>query len=126
MNENHVAKQNSEEPSAVIPHARFGESTGGVIPGATRQPSPSSVRDFLVDRLDALLSDCDQVMDRADYGRTLHDLDDFLFVEGKKFINEVLKEKLQERIETTESTPETKQCSECKKKRTPTTGSPEP
>jgi len=68
--------------------------------------SPSSVRDFLVDRLDALLSDCDQVMDRADYGRTLHDLDDFLFVEGKKFINEVLKEKLQERSETAESTPE--------------------
>jgi len=37
MNENHVAKQNSEEPSAVIPHARICGSTGGVIPGATRQ-----------------------------------------------------------------------------------------
>jgi len=39
MNENHVAKQNSEEPSAVVPHARICGSTGGVIPGATRQIS---------------------------------------------------------------------------------------
>ena len=36
MNENHVVKQNSEEPSAVIPHARICGSTGGGIPGATR------------------------------------------------------------------------------------------
>ena len=36
MNENHVAKQNFEEPSAAIPHARICGSTGGVIPGATQ------------------------------------------------------------------------------------------
>ena len=36
MNENHVAKQNFEEPCAVVPQARICGSTGGVIPGATR------------------------------------------------------------------------------------------
>ena len=36
MNENHVAKQNFEEPSAVVPHARICGSTGGVILGATQ------------------------------------------------------------------------------------------
>ena len=44
MNENHVAKQNSEEPSAVIPHARICGSTGGVIPGATRQRIINTVK----------------------------------------------------------------------------------
>jgi nucleoid DNA-binding protein len=43
MNENHVAKQNSEEPSAVVPHARICGSTGGVIPGAT-QPKAESAK----------------------------------------------------------------------------------
>ena len=33
---------------------------------------PPSVRDLLVERLDALLHDCDQVMDNADYGQTLY------------------------------------------------------
>ena len=37
MNENHVAKQNFEEPCTVVPQARICGSTGGVIPGATRQ-----------------------------------------------------------------------------------------
>jgi hypothetical protein len=37
MNENHVAKQNFEEPCAVVPQARICGSTGGVIHGATRQ-----------------------------------------------------------------------------------------
>ena len=37
MNENHVVKQNFEEPCAVVPQARICGSAGGVIPGATRQ-----------------------------------------------------------------------------------------
>ena len=61
--------------------------------------SSSEVRALFHERLDALLPDCDKVMDSAGYGRTLHDLDDFLFIAGKGFLNEVLKEKLQERIE---------------------------
>ena len=36
MNENHVVKQDFEEPCAVVPQARICGSTGGVIPGATR------------------------------------------------------------------------------------------
>ena len=50
------------------------------------QPSSlfsSEVRALLHERLDALLSDCDTVMDSAAYGHTLHDLDDFLFIAGK-------------------------------------------
>ena len=49
--------------------------------------SSSEVRALLHERLDALLSDCDKVMDSAAYGRTLHDLDDFLFIAGKRFTN---------------------------------------
>ena len=77
---------------------------------------PPSVRDLLVERLEALLADCDQVMDNAGYGQTLHDLDDFLLLAGKKFLGEVFQQKLQERITKTESTPEAQQCPRCKKK----------
>ena len=63
----------------------------------------------------ALLHDCDQVMDNAGYGQTLHDLDDFLLLAGKKFLGEVFQQKLQERIAKTETTPEAKQCPHCKK-----------
>ena len=86
----------------------------------SRTHSPD-VRALLYEKLDALLADCDHVADNAQYGRTLHDLDNFLFIEGRKFINEVLQQKLQERIEQAEATPETKHCPDCKKKRTPTT-----
>ena len=89
-----------------------------------KSQSPSAeVRALLHERLDAMLADCDHVMLNADHGRTIHDLDDFLFTEGRKFINEVLQQKLQERIEQVEATPESKQCSTCKKKRTRTTDS---
>jgi len=82
-------------------------------------PSPSpTVRDLLVERLDALLTDCDNVMDQSALGRTVHDLDDFLLVEGRAFIQKIYQEKLQERVERTEAAPEAKQCPQCKKKRT--------
>jgi hypothetical protein len=53
----------------------------------------------------------------ADYGRTFHDLDDFFCTKGQEFLQEVFKQKLQERIEKNETTPEGKQCPHCKKKR---------
>jgi hypothetical protein len=80
-------------------------------------PSPS-VRDLLVERLDALLVESEQVMNAAEHGRTFHDLDDFFCTKGQEFLQEVFKQKLQERIEKTETTPEGKQCPHCKKKTT--------
>jgi len=88
-------------------------------------PSPD-VRELLREKLDAMLDDCEKVMDNAAYGRTIHDLDDFLFIAGRKFINEVMQQKLQERIEQIEAATETKQCPNCKKKLTSTTESRKP
>ena len=72
-------------------------------------PSPD-VRDLLHERLDALLDECNQVMDAAAYGQTIHDLDDFMLIAGKKLLQEVMQQKLQERIEQAEQKPENKQC----------------
>ena len=59
-----------------------------------RVPSPQTsspdIRAFLHERLDALLDDCHQVGNNAAYGRYIHDLDDFLYIEGRKFMREVL------------------------------------
>ena len=76
--------------------------------------SAAEVRAILVERLDVLLSECDQVMDNAAFGQTLND---FLLVQGRNFIKEVLQQKIQERIERTETSPEAKQSPCCKKKR---------
>jgi hypothetical protein len=76
-----------------------------------------TVRDILVGRIESLLSECDQVMDNAAYGQIFHDLDDFLLIAGKKFLRELYQEKLQERIKQAEQHSETKDCSDCKKKR---------
>jgi len=56
-------------------------------------PSPD-VRDLLHERLDTLLNECNQVMDNADYGQTIHDLEDLILVAGKKFLQEVMQQKL--------------------------------
>jgi ribosomal protein L37AE/L43A len=85
--------------------------------------SPSlcpEVRTFLHERLDALLDDCTHVGNNATYGRYIHDLDDFLYIEGRKFMREVLEKQVQERIQQVEVTDEGKQCPQCKKKRLPT------
>jgi len=79
-------------------------------------PSPD-VRDLLHERLNILLDECNQVMDNAAYGQTIHDLDDFMLIAGKKFLQEVMQQKLHERIERAEQKPENKQCPQCKKKR---------
>jgi hypothetical protein len=77
----------------------------------------SSVRDLLVERLDALLADCDQVMDASGYGQTFNDLDNFLLTAGKQFLRDVCQQKLQERVKPAEQKAENKQCPNCKKKR---------
>ena len=79
--------------------------------------SPSSnVRTLLHEKLDAMLDECDLVMDNAEFGQVLNDLDHFLFTEGRNFAKEVLKQKLQERIERNETTTKGKQCPHCQKK----------
>jgi len=77
------------------------------------------VRDLLRERLDTLLDESEQVMDAADHGRTIHNLDDFMLVAGKKFLQEVMQQKLQERIEQAEQKAENKQCPQCKKNAIP-------
>ena len=67
----------------------------------TRSPTPD-VRDLLRERLDTLLDECNQVTDNAAYGQTIHDLDDFLLIAGKKFLQEVMQQKLHERIKQAE------------------------
>jgi hypothetical protein len=79
--------------------------------------SPCSLHALLHEQLDALLAESEQVMNAAEYGRTFHDLDDFFCTKGQEFLQEVFKQKLQERIENVETTPEGKQCPHCKKKR---------
>jgi len=68
-------------------------------------PSAAEVRAILAERLDVLLAECDQVMDNAAFGQTLNALDDFLLVQGRNFIKEVLQQKMQERVERTETSP---------------------
>jgi hypothetical protein len=90
------------------------------------RPDSPDTRVLLHEKLDALLDDCEQVMNSAAYGETLDDLDDFFFVEGKKFIREVLQQKLQERVEQEEIKEEIKQCPDCKKKLFTDTKDPKP
>jgi uncharacterized protein YdaU (DUF1376 family) len=78
----------------------------------------SSVRDYLVARLDALLADCDLVINNAHYGQTVHDLDDFFLLAGKQFTKEVFQQKLQEHIERTEKKKNTSNAPNAKRKRT--------
>jgi hypothetical protein len=80
-------------------------------------PRPTT-RELLHEKLDALLDECDGVADRAAFGQTLNDLEDFFLNKGRTFLQETFQEKLQERIEQTEAAAETKQCGPCKKKRT--------
>jgi hypothetical protein len=63
------------------------------------RPSSEEIRSLLYDRFEALLQECEQVMDNAAYGQAVHDLDDFLFTAGRALLNEVYQHKLQERIQ---------------------------
>ena len=72
-------------------------------------PSPD-VRDLFHERLDALLDEGSQVMDDDAYGQTIHDLDDFMLIAEKKFLQEIMQQKIQKRIEQAEQKAENKQC----------------
>jgi hypothetical protein len=85
------------------------------MPSASPPISPS-VRDLLHEKFDALLDECDLVMETAEYGRTFHDLDDFFCTKGHNLLQEVFLQKLQERITNAEKTAEAKHCPDCKKK----------
>jgi len=80
------------------------------------QSESPQVSALLHEKFEALLDECEQVMDQADHGRTLHDLDDFFCTKGHEFLQEVFPKKLQERITKTEAAPEGKQCPHCNKK----------
>jgi len=77
----------------------------------------SDRRALLIAKFEALLDECDLVADNAAYGETLDDLEEFFLIQGRKFLQETFQEKLQERVDRTETTAEAKQCSHCKKKR---------
>ena len=92
-------------------------------------PLPSDspeIRALLHEKLDALLDECNLVIDSAEHGRTFHDLDDFVCTKGHDFLQEVLQQKLQETITTIEKKREAKQCPHCKKKRLTKTRKPKP
>jgi hypothetical protein len=65
-------------------------------------PSPL-VRDLLTEKFHALLDECDLVSENAAFGKTLDDLETFFLIQGRTFLREVFQEKLQERIEQTET-----------------------
>jgi hypothetical protein len=62
-------------------------------------PSSSDIRSVLIEHLDTLIAESELVMDNAAHGRTFHDLDDFFCTKGQEFLQEIFKQKLQERIE---------------------------
>ena len=80
--------------------------------------SPSEVKAALHERLDMFLAGCDQVTDRAQFGQTFNDLEQFFIHDGRKFMQKALELKLQERIDRIEATDEAKQCPKCEKKTT--------
>ena len=59
------------------------------------QYSSNDIHALLHEQLEAMLSECEHVMNNAAYGQTINHLDSFLLVEGRKFIREVLRQKLQ-------------------------------
>ena len=88
--------------------------------------SSEEIRTLLHARLDALLDGSDRVMDNAAYGQTVHDLDDFLIDAGRKLLQEVYEQKLQERINHTETDVAVQECPKCKKKHTTKTRNRKP
>jgi hypothetical protein len=69
-------------------------------------PTSPSLHDLLREKFDALLDECDLVMDTAKHGRTFHDLDEFFCTKGHELLQEVFQQKLQEQIATTEKNTE--------------------
>jgi len=74
-------------------------------------------RERLLAKFEALLDESDLIADNAAYGQTFDLLEAFFLDKGRKLLQETFQEKLQERIQRTETTEESKQCPDCKKKR---------
>ncbi|GHT17796.1 hypothetical protein FACS1894189_4390 [Planctomycetales bacterium] len=77
----------------------------------------SETEAFLLEKFQSLLTDLDTAGDNAQHGHVLDDMDDYLFLHGRKFLTEILQSKTQERINVAEQTDAAKQCPHCKKKR---------
>ena len=77
-----------------------------------------SVAELFMEKFAALLAECDLVADTAGYGQTLDLMEAFFSDQGRKFLQETFEQKLQERVQCTETTAEAKQCPHGKKKRT--------
>jgi hypothetical protein len=76
----------------------------------------SETEALLHEKFQALLADLDTAGDNAQYGHVLDEMDDYLFLHGRKFLTEILQSKTQERINAAEKTAEAKQCPHCQKK----------
>jgi N-acyl-D-aspartate/D-glutamate deacylase len=63
---------------------------------------------LLLEKFQALLADLDTAGDNAQYGHVLDDMDDYLFLHGRKFLTEILQSKTQEHINAAEQTAEAK------------------
>ena len=76
-----------------------------------------STRERLIAKFEALLDESDLIADTAEYGQTFDLMESFFYDKGRKLLQETFQEKLQERIQQAETTAESKQCPDCKKKR---------
>jgi len=75
-------------------------------------------RERLVAKFEALLDESDLIANNDDErGQTFDLLEAFFLDKGRKLLQETFQEKLQERIQRTETTEEARQCPDCKKKR---------
>jgi hypothetical protein len=72
--------------------------------------SSSALRSVFYEKFDALLDECNQVIDNAEFGQTFHGLDGFFCTKGHTFLQEVFQEKLQKRIEHVQTIDEAKHC----------------
>ena len=81
-------------------------------------PLPS-VDELLHEKFAVLLAECDLVADTAGHGQTLDFMEAFFSDKGRKFLKETFEQKLQERVNRTETTSEAKECPNCKKKAIP-------
>ena len=74
---------------------------------------PTTGRELLHAKLDALLDECDLIESNE---QTLDTMELFFLNKGREFLKETFQEKLQERVKNVEASAEGKQCSDCKKK----------
>ncbi|GHT19634.1 hypothetical protein FACS1894189_8530 [Planctomycetales bacterium] len=79
----------------------------------------SETEAFLLEKFQSLLTNLDTAGDNAQYGHVLDDMDDYLFLHGRRFLTEILQSKIQERINAAEQTDAAKQCPHCKKNGSP-------